>query len=103
MLKCMCRLRLSNSVVAGPLYFGFSEQTTQQAIAALYTENELQAALQVGPRTCRQRHALYVVLRESKYASWLLYLAVHPLVLGHLAMEACMHLFNASLTFNLMT
>lgn len=33
------------------------------------------------------------------YASWLLYLAVHPLVLGHLAMEACMHLFNASLTF----
>ena len=38
---------LSCGLKAGPLYYGFSELTTQQAVAALYNETELRAAMQV--------------------------------------------------------
>ena len=33
----------------GPLFFGFSDIITQRAIASMYTEREMEAALQVHP------------------------------------------------------
>ncbi len=53
----VCLAHKTGQRISGPLFFGFSDIVTQRAIAALYTPQELQAALQVrcGSRRPRAR------------------------------------------------
>ena len=42
----VCLHKRTGARISGPLHFGFSDPTTQSAIASMYTESELQAALE---------------------------------------------------------
>jgi hypothetical protein len=62
----VCLAHKTGQRISGPLFFGFSDPLTQRAIASLYNERELQAALQV-------RFRLKVKLcwgGASWYAQW---------------------------------
>ena len=68
-LQCFSAKLLSCGLKAGPLYYGFSELTTQQAVAALYNETELQAAMQVPFPLARCCSCLLVYIFATSHTS----------------------------------